>query len=240
MSDALRVQLGPKRVRAFIDGSVVADSRRPTLVWEQPYYPTYYLPPEDVQATLSPTGELRDLPTGRGEVLDVTVDGRTRPAAAVRLPSSERPELRNAVRLDWDSMTAWFEEDEEVFTHARDPFTRVDILPSSRHVRVELDGMVVAESDRPWLVFETGLPTRYYLPPLDVRMDLLARTDKTTHCPYKGSATYWTIVTGERSLADAAWSYPRPLPESARLAGLVAFWPERSRRLVVIVDGERV
>jgi uncharacterized protein (DUF427 family) len=133
-------------------------------------------------------------------------------------------------------MDAWFEEDEEVFTHPRSPYTRVDILPSSRHVRIEIDGVTVAESSSPMLLFETGLPVRYYLPKPHVRLDLLEHTDTRTHCPYKGEAEYWSVRTGDAVHADIVWSYPTPLPESERVAGLVAFYDEK---VDVYVDGVR-
>jgi uncharacterized protein (DUF427 family) len=200
-----RIEQGAKRVRAFLGGEAVADSARPVLVWEVPYYPTYYLPAEDVRTDLIPASALR-----HGKQLDA---------------------LRGLVKLDWASLDAWFEEDEEVFTHPRDPYTRVDILPSSRHVRVELGGQVVAESASPRLLFETGLPTRYYLPKTHVRMDLLTPTDSESHCPYKGQAEYWSFG---RELPDVAWSYRTPLPESEKIAGLVAFYNERAD---IVVDG---
>jgi uncharacterized protein (DUF427 family) len=200
-----RIEQGAKRVRAFLGGEAVADSARPVLVWEVPYYPTYYLPAEDVRTDLIPASALR-----HGKQLDA---------------------LRGLVKLDWASLDAWFEEDEEVFTHPRDPYTRVDILPSSRHVRVELGGQVVAESASPRLLFETGLPTRYYLPRTHVRMDLLTPTDSESHCPYKGQAEYWSFG---RELPDVAWSYRTPLPESEKIAGLVAFYNERAD---IVVDG---
>jgi uncharacterized protein (DUF427 family) len=131
-------------------------------------------------------------------------------------------------------MDAWFEEDEEVFTHPRDPYTRVDILPSSRHVRIEVDGVTVAESTKPTLLFETGLPVRYYLPKTDVRMDLLAPTETSSHCPYKGQADYWSLLLGETTVQDVAWSYRTPLPESQKIAGLVCFYPEK---VDLYVDG---
>ena len=131
------------------------------------------------------------------------------------------------IRLEWDAMDAWFEEDEEVFTHPRDPYTRVDILHSSRHVRIEVDGVTIAESTKPTLLFETGLPPRYYLPKTHVRMDLLSPTGTVTHCPYKGQAEHWSVEAGERIHADLAWSYPTPLPESQKIAGLVSFYNER-------------
>ena len=131
-------------------------------------------------------------------------------------------------------MDAWFEEDEEVFTHPRDPYTRVDILASTRHVRVEVDGVTVAESASPRLLFETGLPVRYYLPKTHVRLDLLVPSDTVTHCPYKGRAEYWSVRTPEGVREDLAWSYRTPLPESQKIAGLVAFLDEK---VDVHVDG---
>jgi uncharacterized protein (DUF427 family) len=122
---------------------------------------------------------------------------------------------------------AWFEEDEEVFTHPRDPHTRVDVLPSSRHVRVEVDGLTIAESASPRLLFETGLPVRYYLPKTHVRMDLLMPTDTVTHCSYKGQAEYWSVRAGDQVHEALGWSYPTPLPESQKTVGLVAFYNEK-------------
>jgi uncharacterized protein (DUF427 family) len=133
-------------------------------------------------------------------------------------------------------MDAWFEEDEEVFTHPRDPHTRVDILPSSRHLRVEVDGVTIAESASPRLLFETGLPVRYYLPKTHVRLDLITHTDSETHCPYKGQAEYWSVRTGDTVHEDIAWSYPTPLPESLGVAGHIAFYDEK---VDVFVDGVR-
>ena len=131
-------------------------------------------------------------------------------------------------------MDAWFEEDERVFTHARDPHHRIDILRSSRRVEVIVNGVVVADSHRPTLLFETGMLTRYYLPLTDVRTDLLRPSSTATSCPYKGSASYWTLeVDGER-FEDIVWTYPSPLPESSRIAGLACFYNER---LDIRVDG---
>ena len=124
-------------------------------------------------------------------------------------------------------MDAWFEEDEEVHVHARDPRVRIDVLASSRRVRIEIDGVTVADSRAPRLLFETNLRTRYYLPKTDVRMDLLESSATTSGCPYKGEARYWSVRVGDRVLADLAWSYPTPLPESQKVAGLVAFTDEK-------------
>jgi uncharacterized protein (DUF427 family) len=155
--------------------------------------------------------------------------------AALRYQDSPIEELRDLIRLDWDSMDAWFEEDEQVFTHPRDPYTRVDILPSSRQVRVEVDGVALAEATSPTLLFETGLPVRYYLPRTHVRLDLLIPTDTVSHCPYKGQAEWWSVRLGDSVHEDLAWSYRTPLPESQKIAGLIAFYNEK---VDIYVDGE--
>jgi uncharacterized protein (DUF427 family) len=231
----VRIERGAKRIRAYLGGHVVADTIEPLLVWEKPYYPAYYVPASDVRAELVPTGATdADAARGEAQVLDVRVGGVEAPGAALRYDTSPVEELRDAVRLDWPAMDAWFEEDEQVFTHPRNPYTRVDILPSSRTVRVEVGGVVIAETSQAMLLFETGLPTRYYLPKTHVRMDLLRPTATESHCPYKGQASYWSVDVDGDVREDAAWSYPTPLPESERVAGLVCFYPER---VDVFVDG---
>ena len=147
---------------------------------------------------------------------------------------SPLPELRGTVRLDWDAMESWLEEDEEVYTHPRDPHTRVDILGSSRRVRVLLEGTVLADSTGPRMLLETGLPVRYYLPRSHVRMDLLEPSDTVTHCPYKGTARTWSVRLGDALHEDLAWSYPTPLPESQKIAGLICFYNEK---LDIELDG---
>jgi uncharacterized protein (DUF427 family) len=225
----VRTEAGAKRVRAYLGGELVADTTRPLLVWEAPYYPTYYFPASDVRADLlTSEGSSEHSPSrGDGEVLTVRAGGREAAGAALRYSESPIEELRDTIRLRWDAMDAWFEEDEEVFTHARDPHTRVDILPSSRHVRVEIDGAVIAESTSPRLLFETGLPTRFYLPKTHVRMGMLELGELVTHCPYKGRAISFGARTGGRVHDNVAWCYPTPLPESERVAGLIAFYNEK-------------
>jgi uncharacterized protein (DUF427 family) len=232
----VRVEPSGKRVRVYLGGQVVADSTHPLLVWEIPYYPTYYFPVVDVRTELlAPDGGSRHSPSrGEGRTFTVKVGNREAAGAALRYEDSPIEELRDLIRFEWNAMDAWFEEDEEVFTHPRDPYSRVDILPSSRHVVVEVDGQVVADSTSPRLLFETGLPARYYLPKTHVRMDLLERSDTVTHCPYKGSAEYWSIRAGGKVHQDLAWSYRTPLPESQKVAGLVAFYDEK---LDIYVDG---
>jgi uncharacterized protein (DUF427 family) len=233
-----RVSVEPaaKRVRAYLGGELVVDTTNPLLVWEKPYYPTYYFPVADVRTELlEADGGVAHSPSrGDGRTFTVRANGKEAPAAALRYEESPIEELRDAFRFEWDAMDAWFEEDEEVFTHPRDPYTRVDILPSSRHVRIEVDGVTVAESTSPRLLFETGLPTRYYLPKTHVRMELLEPSTYESHCPYKGQAEWWSVRAGENLHEDLAWSYRTPLPESQKIAGLVAFYDEK---VDVYVDG---
>jgi uncharacterized protein (DUF427 family) len=232
----VRVEHGAKRIRAYLGGELVADTNRPLLVWEKPYYPAYYLPVEDVRTELleADGGFVHSPSRGNGHTFTLRAGGKELAAAAMRYRESPLEELRDSIRLDWDAMDAWFEEDEQVFTHPRDPYTRVDILPSSRHVRVEVDGVTIAETAKPTLLFETGLPTRFYLPKTHVRMDLLTPTDTVSHCPYKGQAEYWSVRAGDAVHADLAWSYRTPLPESQKIAGLISFYNEK---VDIFVDG---
>src|SRR6266545_483152 len=156
----VRVENGSKRIRAYLGGELVADTIRPLLVWEKPYYPTYYFPAADVRMELlEPDGSVAHSPSrGDARTFTVKAGGTEAPKAALRYDESPVEELRDAIRFEWEAMDSWFEEDEEVFTHPRDPYKRVDILASSRHVRVEVDGVTVAESSSPRLLFETGLP----------------------------------------------------------------------------------
>ena len=202
----VRVEHGPKRVRAYLGGVVVVDSIAPLLVWEIPYYPTYYFPESDVRAELvaDRSADLHSPSRGDAKPLSVLAGGSRAAGAAALYEDSPIDELRGTVRFAWDAMEAWFEEDEQVYTHPRDPYTRVDILASSRRVRVLLDNLILADSTSPRLLFETGLPTRYYLPRTHVRMDLLERSPTVTHCPYKGRAETWSARISETLHEDLA------------------------------------
>ncbi|APE37956.1 hypothetical protein BOX37_02200 [Nocardia mangyaensis] len=223
----VRVEAGQKRVRVYLRGRLVADTLRPLLVWEIPYYPTYYLPLTDLEADLEPKG-ITEHSTSRGDSTgyDVVIDGVRADGAALRYLDSPLTELKDAVRLDFETFD-WFEEDEPIFVHPRDPYARIDILGSSRNVRVEVDGVTVADSSAPRILFETGLPARYYLPLPDVRMDLLVASDTHTSCPYKGTADYWNVQVGDAVHEDIVWIYRTPLPESQKVAGLACFYNEK-------------
>jgi uncharacterized protein (DUF427 family) len=233
----IKIEPSAKRVRAYLAGELVADTKRPLLVWEIPYYPAYYFPAGDVRADLIPANRAEYSPSrGEGQVYHVKVATASAESAALRYEDSPIEALRDAVRLDWGAMSEWFEEDEPVYTHPRDPYHRVDILASSRHVRVEIDGVTVAESSQPRILFETGLPPRYYLPLTDLRMSLLRPSGTQTHCPYKGAANYWSVDTGKGVHDDIVWIYRLPLPESQKIAGLACFYNEK---VDLYIDGER-
>lgn len=236
------VQRGRTRIRAFSEGELVADAVEPLLVWEHQYFPRHFFAPGDLEVEVRPSSDRgpRSKVLGPSEVFDVVVGDRTLRGAAQRYPEAPVGAMRDAFALTWSAFDTWLEEDEVLHTHARSPYVRIDALPSSRHVRVVVGGEVVAESSRPVVLTETGLVPRYYLPRVDVRMDLLTPTDTTSHCPYKGEASYWTVNAGGTKIDDVVWGYDTPLPESTGLAGLVCFWPEKTADLELYVDGERV
>jgi uncharacterized protein (DUF427 family) len=232
----VRTEPAEKRVRAFLGGATIFDTRHPTLVWEGPHLPVYYIPAADVAPEVLVDADHTDRSPSRGEARfwSVRVGDRLAANAACQYPDSPIEEIRDLIRFEWAAMDAWFEEDEEVFAHPRDPHHRVDILRSSRHVQAILNDVTVADSHSPTLLFETGLPTRYYLPLTDIRADLLRPSTSSTSCPYKGNAAYWSLEVGGERFEDILWTYPEPLPESARIAGLACFYNER---VDIVVDG---
>lgn len=233
----VRVEPTHKRIRTRIGGVTIADSTDVLMVWEVPYFPTYYFPNSDVRLDLlTDSGETKRSPSrGTAELHDITVGDRTVPRAARIWNESKIEEVAGYVSFHWASMDAWFEEDAEVYVHARSPYTRIDILQSSRNIRVEVDGVTIAETDQPRILFETGLPARYYIPKTDVRFEYLTPTETETSCPYKGTARYWSIAVDGVAHGDLAWGYDEPLQESQDIAGLVAFYNEK---LDIFIDGE--
>ena len=231
----------PKWVRVWFAGVIIADSKRAMLLWEPPRpTPTYYFPLDDVRTDmLQPSDHTRPSQAmGEATYWNVVAGSRRADQAAwtYRKPPNGAPQLSSHVAFKWDMMDAWFEEDDEAFVHPRDPHHRIDVLNSSRHVRVEVEGVTVAESTRPRLLFETALLVRYYIPKLDVRMELLRPSNTVTRCPYKGSANHWDFENGGTHVADVAWTYHLPAPEVATIADLVAFYNERVD--AIYVDGE--
>jgi uncharacterized protein (DUF427 family) len=255
--DELRYEPIGKRIRAMLGGGTTVDSTRAALVWEpRRVVPSYAVPAGDIRGDLTPAvAAARDagevgamLPavssrpildpsvpfavhTADGQAVDVRASGQDRPGAGFR-PAD--PDLDGYVVLDFGAFDEWYEEDEPNVAHPRDPFHRIDVLASSRHVRLELDGQVLAESSRPVLLFETMLPVRYYLPRRDIRAEL-ASSSTQTYCAYKGQASYWSATIGDRVIPDIAWAYHEPLHDAAQVRDLTAFFDER---VDVIVDGE--
>jgi uncharacterized protein (DUF427 family) len=232
------VEDSPRWVRVKFGGEFVADSRRVLLLIEYGpgRLPTYYFPQDDVRMDLLKPSAEPD-PAGEFEFYDVTAGGKTaeRAARVFANPPAGLERLKGHVTFDWNAMDAWYEEEAQVFVHARDPYRRIDVLPSSRHVRVEVAGQPVADTRRPSLLFETGLPTRYYIPREDVRMDLLEPTDNSSRCPYKGIASYWSVRAGDQLLENIVWSYPEPIAECPGIKDLLCFYNER---VDIYVDGE--
>lgn len=219
----------PRRVRAVLGDLVVLDTTRALYVWEWPNYPQYYIPLDDVSADVL-LDEDRDerLRRGRARRHGLRVGERTSPGAAHVYVDSPIEGITGTVRFEWAALDAWFEEEERVFVHPRNPYTRVDAIRSKRSVRVELGGLVLAESGSPVMVFETGLPTRYYLDRSDVDFRHLRATATVTECPYKGRTTgYWDVVVGDEVHRDLAWVYDFPTRQLAPVAGLIAFYNER-------------
>jgi len=229
----------PKRVRGVFNGETVADSRRAKLLHETGLLPVYYFPEEDLNHDLLEwTEHTTHCPfKGDASYRSVRVGDRVAENAVWGYPEplEGAPPLAGYLAFYWRKMDHWYEEDEEVFVHPRDPYHRVDVLESSRHVKVSVNGEIVAETDRPKILFETGLPPRYYIPPEDVREEVLAASGKNTQCPYKGVASYYSVEAGGKRVEDLVWYYPEPIPEALKIRGLLCFFNEK---VDLEVDGE--
>jgi uncharacterized protein (DUF427 family) len=237
-ADGILFEPSGRRVRVMFGGVTIADSRNVMLMLENRRLAIYYFPIKDVHLDLFVPTTYKRPESGKGEAsfYAVKVGDRVAEKAAWRYLQPERTDLKDYVAFYWDKMDAWFEEDDEVFVHPRDPYHRVDVLNSSRHVKIVVGGEVVAETTRPRLLFETGLPTRYYIPKLDVRLDLLTPTKTTTRCPYKGNASYWTVNVNGKEFTDIVWGYPAPIPDCSKIENLLCFYDEKVD--AVYVDGE--
>ncbi|MFJ5260018.1 DUF427 domain-containing protein [Streptomyces sp. NPDC088387] len=231
-----------RRVRGVKGETTVVDSRHPVLVWEpQLPVPQYAFPREEVRTDLLRPARNPAVGTHTGTRIfyDLHAEGAVVENAAWTFPAAD---LAGHIAFAWflrpdSGLDHWYEEEEEVFVHPRDPHKRVDALLSGRQVLVEIAGTTVAETVRPVLLFETSLPTRYYFPREDVRLDLFAPTDHGTACPYKGTAEYWSWHEEDGVPPNVLWSYPDPLPAVAAVKGLLAFYNEA---VDITVDGERL
>jgi uncharacterized protein (DUF427 family) len=235
----LYLEESPKRVRGMFGGEVVADSRHTKLLHEAGLLPVYYFPMEDVRTDLLEESDHTTHCPFKGDASYWSVKAGDRVAEnavwGYPEPIDSCPPISGHVAFYWNKMDAWYEEEEQVFVHPKDPYHRVDVLDSSRHVRVTLNGEVVAETDRPVVLFETGLPPRYYIPPEDVRGEALVESEKTTQCQYKGVASYYSVEAGGGREDDLVWYYPEPLPEVSKIGGRLCFFNEK---VDLQVDGE--
>jgi uncharacterized protein (DUF427 family) len=236
---ALYLEPTPKRIRAVVGDEVVVDSRRAMILHESGHQPIYYFPPEDVRADLlEPSDRHTHCPKkGDASYYTIRVGEHVVDAGAWYYPDplEGAPPIKDLIALYWNRMDHWYEEDEEVFVHPRDPYHRVDILRSDRALRVSVDGELLAESRRAVALFETNLPVRWYIPREDV-VATLEPTDTVTRCPYKGTAGYYSVKLGDGEvLKDVVWYYAEPIAESAKIAGLVCFFNER---VDIELDGE--
>ena len=236
-----RWQESQRRVRALFAGVTIADSTRVMLLHEFGYLPVFYFSMEDVRMdVMEPTQHSTDSPLkGKASYWTIRVGDRVAENAAWSYlnPLPNGPNVKDYMAFYWDQMDAWYEEDEQVFAHARDPYKHIDVLPSSRHIRVVLGGMTIADTHHPRLLLEPGLPIRYYIPEQDVRMELVEPTETVTHCPYKGKASYWSARIGDRAYKDIVWSYREPLPECTKIVKHLCFFNERVD--AIYVDDEQ-
>ncbi|GAA1674172.1 DUF427 domain-containing protein [Fodinicola feengrottensis] len=227
----------PRRVRAVLNGETVVDTDRGMLLYESNLLPTLYVPEEDLRAALlTPTDHTTHCPfKGDASYRTITVGDRVEENAVWHYPAPIETAswLKGYAALYWEKIDQWLDEDEEVLGHLRDPYHRVDIRTSSRKVVVRAGDVVLAESSRPFVLSETGLPNRYYIPRDDVRNDVLSATRTSTVCPYKGTASYVRTA----AIDDVAWLYEQPLAESLPIAGAVAF---DTSKVTVEVDGVKV
>ncbi len=239
-----RVDFEPtaKRVRALFNGVAVVDTTAARLMLETAHTPVYYFPRADVRLDLLRRTERRSFCPYKGEASYWTLAAGARAAEnaawSYESPFDEVAAIKDYIAFYWDAIDGWYEEDDPIFAHPRDPHVRIDVLNSARPVRVVLAGETLAETRRGRFLFETALATRHYIPRDDVRMDLLEPSETHTLCPYKGEAAYFSARIGERRVRDVGWCYPAPLAEAQAIEGYVCFYPERVDALTV--DGAPV
>jgi uncharacterized protein (DUF427 family) len=232
----------PRRVRVRFNGEWIADSTQAHLLFETRHLPIYYFPRADVRMDLLRATEHHSycLYKGTASYWSIAVGDRSSENAVWGYPEpfAEVGAIEDYVAFYWDRVDHWFEEDDEIFVHARDPYKRVDVVNSARPLAVIVGGETVAETIRARFLYETRLPTRYYIPPEDVRMDLLVPSEKITACPYKGTARYYSVKIGDRVFPDIVWYYPEPIPECPKIKGYLCFFNEHVD--AIVLDGVAV
>ena len=227
-----------RRMSVVLGGSTIARSDGAILLFEPARYPVAYFPVGDLaDRVLQPTDRETAHPDlGKTKWFDVAGgDGNTTRRAAWQHvePPAKAAALRDTVAFAWHAMDAFYEEDERILGHAADPYHRVDIRRTSRHLVVREDDRVVADTHAPLVLYESGFAPRWYLPRADIAADALHAIEGQTFCPYKGLASYYDVG----DTRSAAWSYRAPFEEVARIADLVSFYPEK---LTITIDGEKL
>ena len=216
-----------KRVRVTFGGETIVDTTDALLVCEGSYPPVYYFPWANFESEFAEETDHATYCPFKGDASywTLTAGGKTAENAVwgYEAPYDDVPGLAGRAAFYWQMTDGWFEEEEEIFGHARNPHVRLDILNSSRPVQVAMGGMIVAETRRTHFLFETGLAPRHYIPREDVRMDLLGPSPTRTRCPYKGEAEYFSFSNGGAGIKDVAWSYSAPFPEASPIAGYICF-----------------
>lgn len=236
-SKEIRVEDQSKRYRVLFNGETIADSVRTKLLFEKPYHPVIYFPFEDLkQEFLQATAHSTHCPwKGDASYWSLAVGGKAAENAvwAYKTPRAGCEAIAGHASFIWKSVDGWLEEDSPLLGHARNPYSRIDTLRSSRRVVVKAKGQVVADTTRAVFLYETGLPARYYIPLADCRMDLLSKSDTWSVCPYKGRAAYYSATLEGDEVKDIAWYYPEPWPEVALIQDHLAFYPERVEAIEV-------
>lgn len=229
-----------KRIRAEFNGTIIADSTNVMIMHESPFEIVYYFPKDDVETVYLLPTEHTTTHDERGDAIywTIHIDDQTAEHGAYSYHEQKKgqPDLRDYVAFKWDAIDTWYEEDDPIHGHPRDPYHRVDIRRSKRPVRVEVDGETIAETENALFVFETGLQTRYYIPPEDVHQDYLEATDTQTRCPYKGLASYWSVTVNGETHADIVWAYPEPETDNIKIANYFCFYSEEDP-VTLYVDG---
>ncbi|KAJ9370668.1 hypothetical protein DTO282E5_4644 [Paecilomyces variotii] len=223
-----------KRVRVLFNGKFVVDAKKAKLVWEHAYYPTYYFQKLDVR--LEYLKNEKPGATDSERVYDLVVDDRVAENAVTVFHAGP---FQDSVKVIFSKADAWFEEDERIYVHPKDPYKRIDILETSKHIRVEIEGIEVANTVKARLLYETGLPTRAYIPMTDIRLDLVTPSQLTTSCPYKGDANYFDVEHPTKKIKNLLWWYKNPTLESVDIRGRVAFYNEKVDMWIDGVKQER-
>lgn len=226
-----------RRVRVEFNGETIVDTLAPMMMLEGRSVPVYYLPRCDVRMDLlAPTDHDSFCPyKGTANYFSIRAGGKVSENAvwSYQDPFPEVAAIKDYLAFYWDRVDHWYEEDDEIFKHPRDPYHRVDVVSSSRPVAVTLSGTEIAQSSRARFLYETNWPTRYYLPRDDVKMELLEPSPFTSTCPYKGDAVYFSARIDGELLEDVAWCYPDPIPECPKISDYICFFNERVDHITV-------